>query len=328
MRTIFFILLTLCSTLSLAGKKSFKCYEFEHFNYVSIDNSNIEEFPDYQCDDAKRFDDLLGEVRSVSPINLYGVNLFLSKRKPKKGKNDIEFNHVNMGFDKNRPEVNKHVDAIFIHEVGHSIFHQYLLKEISYFSSLYDLDRKKDSLFNTLLERNSLLSDTGKCESPECLKWNTKNSNIFSEIRKTKLEMEDWYKNNKKKEFILTRLAAPYHELFADIVAAAVLNDPEATSNALYELLKVAIPCRSMKYSSECLNDTQGDHCLYSGVREAIWNSLISPALSNGDVKNAIEAVLLIIKGEIENELDNALENDDWIYNPDLYFRSFKSKIH
>ena len=38
--------------------------------------------------------------------------------------------------------------------------------------------------------------------------------------------------------------------------------------------------------------------------------------------------ITMAVAGFDENELDNALENDDWIYNPDLYFRSFRSKIH
>lgn len=249
------------------------------------------------CDQVKSIDVVSHEVFTLSPIEIDNPSLVLNGEKLAKAENTGAGVHI--GLNSNFKD-SKTQQAILVHELGHTIFHNYFYKAFPETEEFIELENK----IRKSVGKITPLQEDGECKSKQCKRVLAKLSTL--ENRRDKLE-ED---TKGIRDFML-EFVRPYNELIADAVAVLHFEDPEVMQHTL----KGAKPKRESPHA-DCRsfieidqNHPLTDHCAFSSLRSKILKDILLPGIKSGQKKEALETLLKLVTHEITKQYQKILED-------------------
>jgi hypothetical protein len=292
------ILFTLALATSFVQADTF-CSEAETFKPLVIAEESV-----INCDEISSIDQFGGEVLALSPVAVSFPSLKITNEHLKKSVNTGSgvIMKLTSNFDSSKDQ-----QAVFAHELGHTIFDSYFYNNFAPSKKLKELVRQIKAEFTPMIK---LLDKNGECTSIACKDV----QNSFPESLKLMVQERDEMED--RLELTLDYLAEfvrPYNELVGDAVAVLYFEDP-----SVMELtLRNVNPGRGSK-NVKCRNfliDVSGvynksDHCAFSGLRQKIYNTILLPGIETNTKREALDKLLKLVTSEIEKLYDLFLKGN------------------
>lgn len=304
------------------------CLNFDNLEFVKImNNKGDPQFPDYKCEDFVSFDLLAGDVLRLSPTHIANIDILASKESPKDAGVDFNFNHLSFGFDKRYPEHKASVETIFIHELGHNIFTEYLYQNLPQLRVLNTLRQSNAGSSKLLANFISLVDQSGKCSSEKCLEFVEKYGEQIESSQIISNQIHEWHIKNNDLSNKLHIIMAPYHEFVADVVVMLFTHEPNAIRIAINEVVGIDVACRDFNYDAKTIREEYGPHCVFSGVRKNLLLNVILPAIKNKTESMALEKIMSVVTLEIRTELEKAISTPHWKFDRQRAFERLKAVL-
>jgi hypothetical protein len=281
-------ILILMSILTLIGSNVFAqskiCTGYKHVSFVSIslsEGDTREDWVRYNCMDFRPLDQLVGEIKQISPVALDRPS-FVAVPPPFDGVGAFNPKHLNIlfGFSPKDTQEALDIQKVLAHEIGHQIFETYIQDSIPILTELKSLRERKRAYTRAFLLVLKFQSPNPVCVKSDC-------ANTIQEIINT-TPSGVWTSSDIIKEFAdknlselerITHIVSPYHELFADVVRSVYFEDTNKNQISSFGWSHKA--CRSFE---EILPDnfrSEDPHCALSAIRVDLWNKWIIPRIKN-----------------------------------------------
>lgn len=303
------VLLTLLFSFTLQASPKRYCTEFENLPVIRIDVDKPNNV--YNCDDFRVFDQILYDIKELSPVEIPRLNYVVVSNPPYWNAfyNGV-YNNITFSFDRTDPDELSTIDKIFAHELGHFIFQKMLsnlFPEYKELLRLNDLVARQTELmrpaFRKYEEKNSPCTD-----QPEICNAMVEEAfaRAHSDISNATENRDQYADINTLKLNHISDLVGPYHELFADLVASILFEDPDV--NALRKYSGEDRTCRT--FSKELGSDfkTVVAHCAFSKIRKRLWNQVVIPQIK--DKKSLILFIGQVFLEEIRSNKETFIKLD------------------
>lgn len=280
---------------SLAVAQSEVCNGFSHLQFVRINSGNIQnaDYPPYQCADIDRFDRQFAKIAAIAPVRLdRGVIIADRTMRLIDQYFNGDYSQLVLGFNRNDPASIQGAETVFVHEVGHQIFQRLLETKIELLRASYSHLARVREFSHAITTALDAIGD----QCPIRDGWSIEMLSNDCQVRvQTALQpLSQKYPNNpseEMKQFLaghrdelnrIYAIAAPYHELYADVVMAVFYGSPNVARRI--ELLSghAIDSCRTFNERLPIdFVPPAGPHCLFSSIRFDLWQSVIGPGLSH-----------------------------------------------
>lgn len=288
------------SELDLAGGTRV-CPGFKNFVSVKIENEPGQ--LGVSCEMIAHLDALYDQVAAVSPVPLLMPALSMqNKVLPAIEQYEVVWMRFDLGVDTSRPEQLEALSPQFVHEVGHHIFYSNAYQNLAHLG-YYKEAGEILLLYNLSMTRARVDVDSAEIfNHPSYQSFALMLDLLGSHFGTTETMLYD-------------NISNAYQELFSDILAAVIYEDPEVMVNSIGEFDIQVDPEIHEKYlayrsftqnNPVTLESAQYYHYHFAPLRADLWNQWIGPRM--GNKKQLLEELLKIFTEEIQRRVESGEE--------------------
>jgi hypothetical protein len=259
------------------------CLGFDKFLGVGITNDDSGE--PLTCEQLRPLEKVYAEVSQLSSLELpppilVAKNSVLSQLEMY----SLTTGVIDVGVNPASEIEMRALPKLFAHELGHHIFYANAFKNLSVYSDIAEIS----SLYYQVMDEER--NDSGKIFGSDNFSGFVDLLNLVAENASEDLVKFDIVSDS-------------YQELFADVVAAVYLEDPEVMKQSLIDFRLVGTE-RSFSVNLPITSSSTKVYSYFISVRGSLWKEWIKPRLGDhpsvDKKKRVIDELLQIFVSEIQ----------------------------
>ncbi len=247
------------------------CFELSSIRTIVIDGAAHLKL---DCDFFKGFDELNNSFNQKFELALTPTTFFATFGETPNASYFARYNRIDFQFNESSINNIESFLPAYIHELGHSIFFDYLAKKG--ITPISRLKKDRDAHADIFIPIFISIKRTQVPPVAENLEQETQLKNIYKQS----------YESAAKERYEeLNKIIGPYNEFFSDILTVAFYKDPLIMKNSLFKIMggKPKFHCRSMLSLNEvdCSGFEKDPHVTFYSLRNLVWVKFIEPNLND-----------------------------------------------
>lgn len=251
-----------------------------------------------RCEELEYLSDAVVDIKKMWPDQKIPIFIISTDESPLVAAYDLRYSNVLVGTSDGSPASTAANVAIFVHEYGHNVFQSLIAEALPL---VREIEARKYANFlklQRLMPYIQLLQES-KCEpGSDCFK---KAERAFADNPTTDDDERSFFESHRAEIEKIMAIAGPYHELFADLFAAAFANNPDVVKSALEYYHHADESHRGFTNVGAPGNQID-PHRTLSGAREKVWLRYIKH-LQEGSRESALRIIGRIFVNEIQSDL-------------------------